>query len=209
MDQFNRVGNEIRNAVEPLISLPINNCRLCDLKGTDYAFPRIVRGSGPKVMIIGEAPGREEARYHLSFIGKSGKELDRWIEYMHLTNYYITNVVKHRPVLGLKDRPPTEEEIGSCIVYLVKEIVTEEPDIILTLGNPASHALGSKLPISKSIDAYLVEPHYYRNSEIRILSLFHPSYVLRKQNEPGYEDFTARLLYYLDSIRDIVDNLED
>ena len=147
MDQFNEIGQNIKDIIEPFVNLPIDKCRLCDLKGRDYAFPRIVRGKGPKVMIIGEAPGREEARYHLSFIGRSGKELDRWIEYMHLTNYYITNVVKHRPVEMDKDRPPTEEEIGSCITYLVKEIITEKPDLILTLGNPASHALGSTLPI--------------------------------------------------------------
>ncbi len=209
MDQFNEIGQNIKDIIEPFVNLPIDKCRLCDLKGRDYAFPRIVRGKGPKVMIIGEAPGREEARYHLSFIGRSGKELDRWIEYMHLTNYYITNVVKHRPVEMDKDRPPTEEEIGSCITYLVKEIITEKPDLILTLGNPASHALGSTLPISKSIDVYLHEPHYYRDSNIRVLSLFHPSYVLRKKNEQGYEEFTARLLYYLDSIRAIIDGMEE
>jgi Uracil-DNA glycosylase len=51
----------------------IPDCQLCSLKGDDYAFPRIVRGSGPKVMIVGEAPGREEAKQHLSFVGRSGK----------------------------------------------------------------------------------------------------------------------------------------
>lgn len=188
----------------------ISDCVLCDLRGDGYAMPRIKRGSGPKIMIIGEAPGREEAKRHISFIGRAGKELDRWIGYMNLDNYYITNVVKHRPVeYGTeRDRPPTDSEIGSCIPHLFREISDERPDLILALGNPASRSLGSKLPISKSIDLYIDKPHFYHDTDIRILTLFHPSYVLRKQHEPGYDDFTLRLMYYLNSIRDIIDSLE-
>lgn len=183
----------------------IRTCNRCSLKGEEYAFPRIKRGTGIKVMFVGEAPGREETKYHISFIGKSGKELDRWISYMHIDNYYITNVVKHRPTNGDKDRPPTLEETGSCIMYLVQEILTEEPDLIISLGNSASHALGSELPITRSIEAHLISVHNYRNSNIRMLTMFHPSYVLRKQNEPNYQAFTSRLMYYLDSIREIID----
>lgn len=188
--------------------MDIKNCNLCDLKGLGFAYPRIKRGKGKKVMIIGEAPGKNEAQFHISFVGKSGKELDRWISYMELDNYYITNVVKHRPVDDLHDRPPTKTEISSCSVFLLTEIEREKPELIITLGNSSSHALGSKLPISKSIDYYIEKPHYYMaQGNIRILTFFHPSYVLRKKNDKGYNEFETKLIKYLDKIKSIINHV--
>ena len=140
-----------------------SKCDLCDLKGDGYAMPRIKRGKGKKIMVVGEAPGREEAKRHIAFIGKAGKELDKWIEYMHIDNYYITNVVKHRPVKDNRDIPPTASEVATCFPYLKQEILAEIPDLILTLGNPASYALGSNMPISKSIIHYFYLSRARRN----------------------------------------------
>ena len=213
LDDLNKIGEDVNKSLEYAINYvndylgdirKIPDCSFCSLKGDAYAFPRVVRGSGPKVMIVGEAPGREEAKQHLSFVGRSGKELDIWISHMNLQNYYITNVVKHRPSVMDRDIPPSYTQITACFPYLVNEITTEKPDFILALGNPASFTLGSKLPISKAIDYYIDSPHYYRDTKSRILVMFHPSYVLRKKNAMGYELFNVRLQGYLDTIKSII-----
>lgn len=182
----------------------ISLCEKCDLKGMNYAFGRISRSDGNRVMFIGEAPGREEAKTHISFVGRSGKELDRWISFMGLRNYYITNVVKHRPTNDDKDRPPTKEEINACFPFLEEEIENYKPNYIIALGNPSSHALGIDMPITKSIPYYMENEKYYRDTKIRMLTLFHPSYALRRQNEPDSEYFNKILKDYLASIRSIV-----
>ena len=213
LDDLNKIGEDVNKSLEYAINYvndylgdirKIPDCPFCSLKGDDYAFPRIVRGAGPKVMIVSEAPGRAEAKQHLSFVGRSGKELDIWISHMSLQNYYITNVVKHRPSVMDRDIPPSYTQITACFPYLVNEITMEKPDFILALGNPASSALGSNLPISKAINYYIDVPHYYRNTKIRILVMFHPSYVLRKKNDMGYELFNVRLQGYLDTIKGII-----
>ena len=89
----------------------IKGCELCSLRGTEYALSRIHRGEGKKVMFIGEAPGEEEGKRHLAFVGRSGKLLDRWIEYLGINNYVITNIVRHRPP---NNRVPAYDEMVAC-----------------------------------------------------------------------------------------------
>lgn len=182
----------------------ISLCEKCDLKGTGYAFGRMSKGDGKRVMFVGEAPGREEARTHIPFVGRAGKELDRWISFMDLNNYYITNVVKHRPTDNDKDRPPTKEEINACFPFLEEEIENYKPAYIIALGNPSSHSLGVEMPITKSVPYYIENEKYYKDTKIRMLTLFHPSYALRKQNEPDSDHFNKLLLGYLTSIRGII-----
>ena len=201
----------------------LENCNLCPLlSGIDYALPRIKNGDGIKVMIIGEAPGREEATTHMSFVGRSGEELNRWVSYLHLNNYYITNVVKHRPTFinpetgHKKDRPPSEKEISACKQYLEDEIKTVKPDLIITLGYSASHGLESdvpngsgipNIPISRSIPDHIQNPHYYRDTKIRILNLFHPSYILREYNMPDDKIITNHM-HYLEQVYNIIEEMK-
>ena len=188
------------------ISNIIKTCNKCDLQGQDYAFPRIKNGNGKKIMFIGEAPGKTEAKYHLSFIGKSGQELDRWIKYMNVDNYYITNVVKHRPFENDKDIPPTEEQINSCKLYLFDEILIYNPDFIVLLGNSALKSFKISGGVTKIIPIYLEKKHFYsienfdnKIMNIRIFALFHPSYALRQYNISI--DFYEHFLHYLDNLR--------
>ena len=178
-------------------------CSLCPLSGDSYAFPRMNRGIGPKVMFIGEAPGREEAKRHLTFVGPSGKELDRWISYMGVDNFYITNVVKHRPVKEGRDRPPTDNEAINCIPYLESEIEHERPDFIIVLGSVASHhVLHSPNPITRTVKEYFDNPNVHNG--IRYLALFHPSYILRKRNESDNGEFEETFQSYLERIKNII-----
>lgn len=197
----------------------IEKCNLCHLSGDGYAYPRIRRGDGLKVMFIGEAPGREESEEHISFVGKSGKELDRWISFLRLRNYYITNVVKHRPTFetnNRKDRPPSMDEISACTNYLEEEIRSENPDLIITLGTSASYALrchdknmehNLNIPISRSIIDHIETPHCYKNTKIRILNLFHPSYILRQYNMPE-DSILTKHMHYLEQVYNIIKEMK-
>ena len=179
------------------ISNIIKTCNKCDLKGEGYAFPRIKNGNSKKIMFVGEAPGRMEAKYHISFIGRAGQELDSWIKYMNLDNYYITNVVKHRPVKDNKDRPPTADEVFSCHDFLTSEMLIYRPDFIILLGNSALRAFGIKESITKAVDLYIYNEKT-NFLDIRLFALFHPSYVLRQLNM--HNGFDLILKNYLDKI---------
>ena len=98
---------------------------------------RFVAGEGPipcDLMFIGERPGKEENAYGRPFVGKSGKELDRYLWdalYRHRTSVYVTNLVKD---WAPGDADPTEEEIKRDAAILEGEIRDVNPEIIVTLG---------------------------------------------------------------------------
>ena len=196
---LNSVGSNVSDSLENAGRLlQIVTCTDCDLKGDGYAFPRIKRGKGAKVMFVGEAPGREEAKQHISFVGPSGKELDRWIEYMKIDNYYITNVVKHRPTIGDRDRPPDQIEIGLCLPYFWDEVRREKPSVVITLGLTASREI---LHIQRMGPAVKDHYHCHAHDGTLYIVLYHPSYALRMKNSPDGEAFFKNLYTYLDEIK--------
>ncbi|MHC4789030.1 MAG: uracil-DNA glycosylase [Planctomycetota bacterium] len=91
-------------------------------------------------MFIGEAPGREEDRQGLPFVGPAGKLLDKIIFAMGLERdeVYITNILKSRPP---NNRDPRPDEVAACMPYLERQIELVQPAIICTLGRPAANAL--------------------------------------------------------------------
>jgi len=159
--------------------MDIVNCSLCKLAGKEYAFPRVNRGNGKKVMFIGEAPGEEEGKQHRAFVGRSGKLLDKWINQLEIDNYYITNIVKHRPP---NNRQPDKDEVWTCIPYLHEEIKEELPDFIILLGKTALNSMFSNLAegrkMSDIINNLLIHRLHYKY-RMRIFLLYHPSYILR------------------------------
>jgi len=108
----------------------------------------LVFGDGPTehpvLMLIGEAPGEQEALQGKPFVGKAGKNLDAFLHAVHLQReeIYISNVVKIRPskisAAGrVVNRPPSKEEKALFIPWLMKEIAIVKPDALVTLGNVA------------------------------------------------------------------------
>jgi uracil-DNA glycosylase family 4 len=98
---------------------------------------RYVNGEGPvpsDLMFIGERPGKEENAYGRPFVGKPGKELDRYLWdalHRHRTSVYVTNLCK---TYAPGDADPTEEEIRRDAVVLEDEIRTVDPAYVVTLG---------------------------------------------------------------------------
>ena len=108
----------------------------------------LVFGEGPEekpvLMLIGEAPGEQEALHGRPFVGKAGKNLDAFLEAVHLNReeIYISNVVKIRPskisAAGrVVNRPPSKEEKVLFAPWLMREIALVKPMALVTLGNVA------------------------------------------------------------------------
>ena len=133
-------------------------------------------------MFVGEAPGFDEDREGVPFIGRAGKLLTRIITAMGFerSDVYITNVVKHRPP---GNRTPTTYEIGLCHHFLLAQLEIIRPKIICALGAPASQTL---LNTNKSIGELRGRFHPYpENPDILVMPTYHPAYLLRNARDKG------------------------
>lgn len=106
------------------------------------------RVEGPRLMMIGEAPGEQEELQGRPFVGKAGKNLDGFLAFIGIPReeIYITNAVKLRPTRvsdrGRKsNRPPTLKEQSLFVPWLKSEIEIVRPRLIVTLGNTSLRAV--------------------------------------------------------------------
>lgn len=145
---------------------------------------RFIQASGTLesgLMIIGEAGGYEEMIQGKPFVGRSGKLLDKMLEYIDIKreNTYITNIVKIHPQ---NNRTPTSEELSSWLPLLHEEIYNKAPNVIMTLGNsPSKTLISSELGITKLRGKSY--PYEHDNYTIQIVPTYHPSYLLRKSGD--------------------------
>ena len=115
------------------IAKEVNNCTKCELhKNRTYAVP----GNGPNpctLMFIGEAPGLNEDKLGIPFVGRAGKLLNRLLEDIPIyrDDIFVTNVVKCRPP---KNRDPLPNEVRSCKTYLDQQINIVNPRIVVSVG---------------------------------------------------------------------------
>jgi len=140
---------------------------------------QVVTGRGPKdakVVIIGEAPGKEEDKSGKPFVGRSGKLLSEALKNSGLKekDVYISNVIKCRPP---ENRTPTREEIGLCKKWLDLELDLIKPDFIMTLGETAMF----RLLDFKGIASRRGKVH--RSAEYgKVFVTYHPAAALRNVN---------------------------
>ena len=162
--------DELRAAVEAFDG--------CQLKVTAKHTVFADGHPGASVMLIGEAPGRDEDLQGLPFVGRSGQLLDRMLNAIGLdrsTSAYITNVIFWRPP---GNRPPTPEEAAICAPFLMRHIELKQPKVLLLLGGtPVKHILNIEEGITKIRGRW---GRYVVNGvEIPVLPTFHPAYLLR------------------------------
>ena len=140
----------------------------------------LVFGEGPaqaRLMLVGEAPGEQEAMLGRPFVGKAGKLLDAFITGTGLTRaqMYVTNTVKFRPSRVSKagrvvNRTPTQEEIAAFLPFLKKEIAQVDPACVVTLGNvPLRALLGEKETIGQ------VHGQLRRQEDRLYFPMYHPA----------------------------------
>jgi DNA polymerase len=163
------------------IRVQLGECTRCRLSQTRTS---IVFGEGnPEAMLmfIGEGPGAEEDIEGRPFVGKAGRLLSRMIKAMGLdrSQVYIANIVKCRPP---ENRDPHPVEIDTCFPFLVAQIESVRPEIIVALGRIATGVLlRTKEPIGKLRGAF----HNWNG--IAVMPTYHPSFLLRQEVDRRYK----------------------
>lgn len=157
----------------------LQGCPRCKLSRSRST---VVFGSGnprARLMVIGEGPGEEEDRQGKPFVGRAGQLLTRMLAsvgFERERDCYIANVVKCRPS---QNRNPEPDEVAACSPFLMAQIDTIRPPVILALGNFAAQTLlGTKEGITKLRG----RAYEYRSSVL--VPTFHPAFLLRN---PGQE----------------------
>jgi len=155
----------------------VKGCTKCPLHETRT---RAVFGAGDAdadLMFVGEAPGAEEDRQGMPFVGRAGQLLNELLGEigMERSDVFIANVLKSRPP---GNRDPQPLEIEACRPYLFEQVRLIEPKVICTLGNFATKLLtGSPAGITRVRGAPQV--HELGGRTVFLLPLFHPAAALR------------------------------
>jgi uracil-DNA glycosylase family 4 len=148
----------------------------CSLKGSASRLVFADGTPGSRLMLVGEAPGAEEDRQGLPFVGRSGQLLDRMLAAIGLDRgkVYIANIVPWRPP---GNRTPTPVETQICLPFIQRQIELSNPDVLVTIGQPSTGALLGVQGITKNRGRWFAFNTGTR--EIRAMPMLHPAYLLR------------------------------
>jgi uracil-DNA glycosylase family 4 len=150
----------------------------CGLKAT---ATQLVFGDGnpaAKIMFVGEAPGADEDRQGVPFVGRAGRLLDKMLASIGLdrSKVYIANIVPWRPP---GNRTPTPVETAACLPFTRRQIELVDPQILVCLGAASAQTLlGGKEGIVRMRGRWLT--YQTAVGEIRALAMLHPAYLLRQ-----------------------------
>ncbi len=164
------------------LSAAIASCQACGLCQERH---QVVVGQGveqPDVMVIGEAPGEQEDRQGLPFVGRSGKLLDNMLLAIGSgrdRNVYVANAIKCRPP---GNRNPRPDEMAACLPFLKRQIALVQPKGILALGRFAAQALLSTDATLQSLrgQSFSITSG---DRQIPVVVSYHPAYLLRRPAE--------------------------
>jgi uracil-DNA glycosylase family 4 len=174
------------------------SCSKCGLSQTRQ---HVIFGEGnidADILIIGEAPGRDEDLIGRPFVGKSGQLLDKILEacgFNRQKHVFISNIVKCRPP---GNRPPTPQESATCIPWLFKQVEIIDPKMMILLGATAlKYLAGPDYKITRIHGTWI-------NIQNRLaMPVFHPSALLRDPSlkRDTWDDFKKIVFKY----RELVD----
>lgn len=167
---------ELRDAIEAFDG--------CALKKTARQLVFSDGVEGAPVMVVGEAPGRDEDAAGKPFVGRSGQLLDRMLEsvgFSRETNLFISNVIFWRPP---GNRPPTQGEVAACVPFIERAVALARPKILLLAGGFAAQTVlkrddGVMRLRGKKLTAALpglTEP-------LHAMVMLHPAYLLRRPQD--------------------------
>lgn len=156
----------------------LGDCHLCPLGETRT---NVVFGTGnphARVVFVGEAPGANEDAQGVPFVGAAGQLLNRMLAEqtgIAREEVYIANILKCRPP---GNRDPKPDEVTQCSPYLREQIRSIWPDVIMTMGNPATRfILHTEVGITRLRGKVFHEGHF------AVLPTFHPAAVLRDSHK--------------------------
>lgn len=163
----------------------------CALKATAKSLCFADGNPAGRVMLVGEAPGADEDRQGVPFVGRSGQLLDRMLAAIGLdrTAVYIANIIPWRPP---GNRTPTPQEAAVCQPFIERQIELADPDILVCLGGPSAQALlGLKDGITRARGRW--SEYDTGTRKIRAIATLHPAYLLRQplQKRLAWRDLKA------------------
>ena len=176
-----------------VLKMEIAECRKCPLH---QGRKNTVFGSGANdapIMLVGEAPGADEDRTGVAFVGKAGQLLDKILGACNFTrdkHVFISNILKCRPP---GNRVPEPSEMAACLPYLEQQIKLVDPLIIISLGATALRGLmGGSPRITREHGKWQLL------GERLLMPTYHPAALLRNPNlkKETWEDFKAVIRKY-------------
>jgi uracil-DNA glycosylase len=176
---------------EKLVELyrEVSNCALCPLAETRSKTVFGAGNANAELMFVGEAPGAEEDRQGLPFVGRAGQLLSELLGEIGLSreDVFIANVLKSRPP---GNRDPMPNEIEACQPYLWKQIALIKPTVIASLGNFATKLLSGN-PTGITRVRGTPQVHELGGRTVFLFPLLHPAAALRTpaMKEQLREDF--------------------
>lgn len=162
----------------------INQCTKCELCESRNKFVFGAGNPNADLMLVGEAPGADEDKNGVPFVGRAGKLLDKILAAIDINreDVFIANILKCRPP---NNRDPLASEVDKCEPYLKRQIELINPKVILALGRIAGQTL---LKTNKSLTKLRQEEHNYHGKILMVT--YHPAALLRNPNwkRPTWED---------------------
>jgi DNA polymerase len=173
----NEPADDLEGALQEL-AREVESCTKCELC---RARTQTVFGDGSpraRLVFVGEAPGQEEDRTGVPFVGRAGQLLTDIIVkgmQMRREEVYICNVIKCRPP---ENRDPLPREKEQCEPYLIRQVELIRPKVICALGR---HAASTLLKTDEPTGRLRGKWHFYRGIPLRVT--YHPAYLLRNPSE--------------------------
>jgi len=154
----------------------VSKCVKCTaLKNTRTQTVFGIGNPNADLLFLGEAPGREEDKQGVPFVGRAGELLDNIIKACEWSreDVYICNIIKCRPP---ENRNPYEQEAKNCRSFLDQQIELVKPKIIVCLGKVAiNYLLGKDMTIPVGVS----RGSWHKYNGIKVRSTYHPAYLLR------------------------------
>ncbi len=183
--KMSQESRNIANACQSLADLKeaLSKFEACALKFT--ATNLVFSDGNPKakIMLIGEAPGADEDREGIPFVGGAGQLLDKALATIGLnrTNLYITNILPWRPP---GNRPPTPQEIAQCLPFVERHIALIRPKMLILLGGVAAKAI---LTDNEGIMKIRGQWRDYvcpgLDTPIHTMATYHPAFLMRSPSQ--------------------------
>ena len=157
----------------------IAGCTRCELHNSRL---HAVFGSGnphADLVIVGEAPGANEDRQGLPFVGRAGQLLTKMLAAIHINRdqVFICNVLKCRPP---NNRDPLPKEVATCSLYLEQQLAHIKPKCLLAVGRIAAHYL---LGVEKPLSQLRGIKWQFGTQHIPLFITYHPAYLLRNPRD--------------------------
>ena len=170
-------------------------CQRCDLGKTRTNLVFGVGNENARLMFVGEAPGEQEDKTGIPFVGAAGKLFDKYLAAVGIEreDVYIANILKCRPP---NNRDPLPEEQDACMAYLREQVRIIRPKMIVCLGRIAAMRLIRE-------DYKITKEHgeIIQKGSFTMTAVYHPSALLRdpSKKEDMYRDM-KKIKEYLDSL---------